>query len=105
MRIVIRNGIEFLSRLKRADQITTSSHSVRPAKARESADGSVAAFYQSGLRETMAALELTYCRRSRATEASIDGKETIATTILDYLDVEKALHRLDVFDPVRCSSF
>jgi len=86
--IVIRNGIEFLSRLKRADQIT-----------------SVAAFYQSGLRETMAALELTYCRQSRATEASIDGKETIATTILDYLDVEKALYRLDVFDPVRCSSF
>ena len=54
---------------------------------------------------TMAALELTYCRQSRATEASIDGKETIATTILDYMDVEKALHRLDVFDPVRCSSF
>ncbi len=39
----------------------------------------------------MAALELTYCRQSRATEASIDGKETIATTILDYLDVEKVL--------------
>ena len=36
VRIVTRNGIEILSRLKRADQIATSSHSVRPTEARES---------------------------------------------------------------------
>ena len=39
----------------------------------------------------MSPLELTYCRQSRAAEASIDGKETIAPTILDCLHVEKGL--------------
>ena len=56
--------VEFTSELfvafDKIDARLTHTHATRPAKARESADRRVAAFYESGLTQAVSPLEVAY---------------------------------------------
>jgi hypothetical protein len=80
-------------------------HAARLPEACERLDRRVPSFYQTGLGETVAALELDDCAECPAVDTAVDTDETIAAAVRDNLYVEQPLYGIYVVVPVAHALF